>query len=109
MNENVEALAVQHQPRHDVLELRGLEDHVELRDGMRSSRLVAESAGLDGELAYDRVAQSLGNRLRRGIVIDVGVIAFELGHCMLSSMGCAPAQYSPARPSCKSRRYGVLC
>src|SRR5262249_40307706 len=80
MDENVKALAVQHQPRHDVLELRDLEEQVELGERKRASRLIPESAGLYSELAEDRVAKAFGNRPGGGIVIDVGVIAFEFAH-----------------------------
>ena len=74
------------------LELFGLEDDVELRDRVRADRLVAEGAGLDGEFVDDRVAQAFGDRLGGGVVIDVGVIAFEFGHwrfllLMLSANG----------------------
>ena len=51
MDENVEALTVQHQPRHDFLELFGLEDDVELRDRVWASRLIAERAGLPNAAA----------------------------------------------------------
>jgi len=80
MNENVEALAVQHQPGHDVLKLFGPEDDRELRDRVRTSRLVAKGSGLDGELADERVAQPFGGGPGGGIVIDVSVIAFDFGH-----------------------------
>ena len=39
MHENVEAFAGEHQPRHDALELRVLENDIELRDRMRAARL----------------------------------------------------------------------
>src|SRR3954452_177086 len=42
-------MAVEHQPRHDALELRVLENDIELRDRMRAARFVAEGAGLDLE------------------------------------------------------------
>src|SRR4051812_16387877 len=72
--QDVEPIAVQHQPGHDVLELRRLEDHVELRDRVRAARFVAEHAGLDLELADDPVAQLCRLRLALGVVIDMGVV-----------------------------------
>src|SRR5271166_3699353 len=84
MNQNVEALAVQHQPRHDVLELLRLKDDAELRDRVRADRLVAEGSGSDRETADDRVAQAFGCRPGGRVVIDMGVIAFEFGHWSFS-------------------------
>src|SRR5271167_955321 len=80
MDENIETLAVQHQPRHDVPELLGLEDNAELRDRVRAYRLIAESPGFDGELIDDRFAQAFGGRPGGGVVVDVSVVAFEFGH-----------------------------
>jgi hypothetical protein len=77
MDQHVETLAVQHQPRHDSLELLSLEDDVELRDRVRADRLVAEGSGLDSELADDRVTQPLGERPGGGVVINMGVIALD--------------------------------
>src|SRR5689334_17962774 len=57
MDENVEALAVQHQPRHDFLELSGLEDDVELRNRVRASRFVAEGSRLYSEGSDDFLPQ----------------------------------------------------
>ena len=87
MDEHVEAFAVEHEPGHDVLEFRGLEDDVELRDWVRASRLIGEGAGLDCELTDDRVAQPFGDRPLRGFEIDVGVIAFDFSH------GVPPIRY----------------
>src|SRR4051812_14842176 len=87
MDENVQSLAIEHEPRHEVLELRRLEDDVELRDGVRPSRLVGEHAGLADERRRDRVAQPFGERPRGGIEIDVRVVALALDHCVSSCEG----------------------
>ena len=47
MDENVEPLAVQHQPRHHVLELPRCEREPELRHRVRAPRLVAQFPDLD--------------------------------------------------------------
>ena len=56
VDENVEVRMVQHQPRHDFLKFFGLKDDVELRDRVRSDRLIAEGAWLYGKLFNDRVS-----------------------------------------------------
>src|SRR5262249_38706796 len=80
MDEDVESFAVQHQPRHEFLELSGLKDDVELRNGMRASRFVAERSRFYGEFSDDRVPQTLGDPTGSGIIIDMSVIAFDFGH-----------------------------
>src|SRR6201997_4614201 len=105
MDEYVEALAVQHQPRDDVLKLPGLEDDAELRDRVRTDRLVAEGSGSDGEPVDDRLTQPLGGRPAGLVVIDMGVIAFEFGHwgplsglgglCSHLRMRCGAANRDP--------------
>ena len=62
VDQNIKPFVVQHQPGHDILELLGLEDDVELRDRVRPDRLVAEAAVFDSEFAADRLPQPLGNR-----------------------------------------------
>src|SRR2546423_527369 len=99
VHEHVEPVAVQHQPRHDVLKFRRLKDDVELRDRMRPARLVAEAAGLDLELADNRLAQFGRLRLGRGVVINVGVIAFDFGHLVSPAGRCVRRRASP-RSSC---------
>src|SRR5471030_1333695 len=84
MHQNVEAFAVEHQPWHDALELFCLKDDVELRDWVRSARLIAERAGFYGETADDGIAQPFGDRPGGGIEIDMGVITSGLGHCKSS-------------------------
>jgi hypothetical protein len=59
MDENIEGLVVQHQPRHDFLEFFGLKDNVELRDRVWAYRLIAEAAGPHSKLFKDRVSQAL--------------------------------------------------
>ena len=83
MHENVEAFAVEHEPGHELLELRCFEDDVELGDGMRAARLIGQNPRLDFELADDRIAQFFGDRPSRGIEIDVSVIALVLDHGVL--------------------------
>src|SRR6266496_1577958 len=83
MDENVEAVAVQHQPWHNLLKFGRLEDDVELRDRMRAARLVAQRAAFDLELADQRLAQLGRPRLGLGIVIDVSVIAFVFTHSVV--------------------------
>jgi len=80
MDENVEALTVQHQPRYDILELSSLEDDVELRNWVRTSRFIAEGSRLYGEFSDDCAPQSLGDPPGSGTIIDMSVIAFDLGH-----------------------------
>jgi hypothetical protein len=80
MDENVEALTVQHQPRHDFLEFCGLEDDVELRNWVRASRFIAEASRLYRESSDDGVPQALGDPPGSGIIVDMSVIAFDLGH-----------------------------
>src|ERR1700720_3785877 len=84
MHQYIEAVAVEHQPRHDVLELRVLENHIELRDRMRAARFVAECTGLDLESAEDRLAQLRRLRLGIGVVIDVGVKSSDFAHLSCS-------------------------
>src|ERR1700722_18543569 len=80
MNKNVEALAVEHQPRHDTLVRLSPENDVELRDRVWTSRLIGEGARFDGEPTDDRVSQALGDRSGGGVEIDMGVIANGYGH-----------------------------
>jgi hypothetical protein len=47
MNENIETLAVQHQPGHDLLEFLGLEDDPELRDRVRVGAVCGKAACTD--------------------------------------------------------------
>src|SRR4029077_13445127 len=72
----VESVAVQHQIRHDMLELIGLEDDQGIADRVRSARRITELFDFDIELLADRGAHALGDGagLRR-VIIDVGVIA----------------------------------
>src|SRR5215469_9651974 len=87
MHQNVEAVAVQHQPRHDVLELRGLENHVELRNWVRTDGFVAERTRLGFELGEQRLAQLRRLRLADAIVIDVGVKPADFAHYLLLLTG----------------------
>src|SRR5262249_39676356 len=80
MDEDVQAVTVQHQPRHDFLELCSLEDDVELRNRVRASRFIAEGPRLYGESFDDCVPQTLGGLPSRGIIIDMSVIAFDFCH-----------------------------
>src|SRR5690349_8197634 len=82
------------QPRHEVLEFRSLEDHVELRDRVRPAGLVAEPAGLDLELTDNRLAQFGRFRLCRGVVINMGVIAFDLGHLTFLCFGVYASSFA---------------
>src|SRR6266571_4769776 len=50
VDEHVEPLTVKHQPRHDMIELVGLEDEQDIRDRVRPARLVAKPVILDAEL-----------------------------------------------------------
>src|SRR5437879_3340889 len=76
VDEHVKPLPVKHQPRHDMIELVGLEDEQDIGDRVRPARLVAKPVILDPELLLGRRAHPLGNAagLRR-IVIDVRVVA----------------------------------
>src|SRR6516162_8193511 len=82
MDENVETLAVEHQPRDDAPELRGAEDDLELRHRVRADLLAAEPAELDREFASERLAQFLRDRKSLGIVIDMRVIAVNRWRCV---------------------------
>src|SRR5579875_18595 len=75
MHQDVETFAVQHQPRYDGGELGGIEDDLELRDGVRADRLAAGTAALDAKPLHELLAQPLGERAGAGIVIDMRVIA----------------------------------
>src|SRR6266851_3238774 len=76
VDQHVEPVPVQHQIRHDMLELIGLEDDQDIGNRVRSARLVTKTVDLDSEFLVDRGTHSLGDtaRLLR-VVIDVRVIA----------------------------------
>jgi hypothetical protein len=56
-----------------------LEDHLKLRDRVRADPLAAELADLDIEILIEALGEPLGNGLRVGAVIDMGVIAIGGG------------------------------
>src|SRR5262249_28191830 len=95
MDENVEALAVEHQPRHDFWELSGLEDDVELRNRMRASRFIAEASRLYRKTSDECGSQTFRDFPGSGIIIDVSVIAFDFGHAKSPS---AFTRYQPIFP-----------
>jgi hypothetical protein len=59
------------QPRDDALELRGVEDDLELRHRVWAQLLAAEPAALDGKCRGERLAELLGNREGFAIVVDM--------------------------------------
>src|SRR5690242_15842090 len=59
MHQHVEPAAVQHQIRHDMLELLGLENDQNIGVRMRSDRRVTEAVDLDRKLLADVCAHSL--------------------------------------------------
>src|SRR5215469_1495276 len=87
MHQDVEAVAVEHQPRNDILELRGLENHVELRNWVRTDGFVAERTRLGFELGEQRLTQLRRLRLADAIVIDVGVKPADFAHYLLLLTG----------------------
>ena len=63
VDEDVEPLAVQHQPGHDFWELRRREDDLKVGDRVRTNRPVLETAKLDREFAANRLGQPFGQCL----------------------------------------------
>jgi hypothetical protein len=61
VDQYVEPGAVQHQIRHDLLELVGLENDKSIGDRVRSDRRVAEAVDLDPELFAERSFVSAGS------------------------------------------------
>src|SRR3978361_2042303 len=80
MNKNVETLAVEHQPRHEALELRRLENDVELRHRVRTPRFIAKATKFDSEFVGNRVSYTFGNWTSGRIEIDMGVIPNGVRH-----------------------------
>jgi hypothetical protein len=78
VNEDVQVLAVEHQPRDETCEFLNCEGHLVHRDGMRSDRLVmpASDPGLR-ETLTDGLPQPFGYRPGLGSVVKVGVIALD--------------------------------
>ena len=85
--------------QHDV-EDRGVENNVELRNRVRTPRLVVKFASLDCKLAGDRRAQLLRYQAGRRSAIDLRVIAFDLGRVG----GCIGDLVKWVFPGCLARR-----
>jgi hypothetical protein len=77
VDENVETLTVEHQPRHDILKFRSGERKPELRNRVRAPRLVAQFPDLDAQGSGDLLPQPFGARAGLGVIMDMGVIAVD--------------------------------
>ena len=64
VDQYVEPVAVQHQIRHDMFELVGLENDQNVGDRVRPDRRITEAVDLDPELLVNRSAHSLGDGAR---------------------------------------------
>src|SRR5579883_3510729 len=79
MDKDVEAGAVQHQPRQQVRQFLGGEGDLIHRPRMRADRLVVPSADPGLEALADRGAQPRRKRAGVGVIIDMRVIAGDAG------------------------------
>jgi hypothetical protein len=94
MDKNVKARVVQHQPRHDVLELFALEDDVELGNRMWAYWFITEGPGLDGKSADDGFPQGFCDLSGICVVVDMGMLASYFSH-QCSPVGFAGHQVRP--------------
>src|SRR5215469_4073730 len=106
MDKDVEALAVQHQPRHDGLELRRRKRKPKLRYRVRAPRRVAQVPNLDAKPRRDLFAQPRGARAGFGVVVDMRMIAVDrdrlsscIGHCRF----LPPKIFAALRGTCNIR------
>jgi hypothetical protein len=81
MQEDVERAVIQHEPRHDGVEVLAPERELVRPDRMRADRLLVEAAELQprAELLVDDLAEGPGGIAMGGVEIDVRVPAFDGG------------------------------
>src|ERR1700676_2925230 len=77
MDQNVEALAVEHQPRNDLLKRIRFEDRRELGDRVWADRRVVEAANFDREVGGEDLSQLRGDRERLRLVVNMRVVALN--------------------------------
>src|SRR5262245_51360506 len=78
MDENAEAIAIEHQPRKDLRDLVVSEFHLIHRLWMRANGVIDDAAEGDLEPRPDRIAQRLGDVAGLRVEIDVRVITADL-------------------------------
>ena len=79
MHEHRETAAVEHQPRHDRLELIARERDLVHRFRMRPDGLVSPSTEPDRETPVECLPHRGGIGTARLVVVDVGVVAVDFG------------------------------